>query len=313
VRLQPVRVTRPRFGAIHSAVPHPLPAAGFGSFAAVAEPIPVDRLVRLGLTLYEARTYVALVRREASTPAEVSRLAGVPRPRIYDVLESLVGKGLASLRPGPTAKFVATPPDRVVAVLMGAHHDRLTALEDDARDVVDELRPAYQDGMQLTDPLDYIEVIRSTAAVGARFNDLQESVEREMLVFSKQGPVAVPVVENVVGLKLAARGVLRTIYEFAFLADERQLAGVRAFLDAGEQARFVEELPMKLGVIDERTVLFAMPDPIAGREDITTLVIEHPYLARALKIAFESVWTGGLTFDAACRRVGIRVPRTPPS
>jgi sugar-specific transcriptional regulator TrmB len=52
----------------------------------------VGRLVRLGLTQYEARAYVALIRRDASAPAEVAKVAGVPRPRIYDVTDSLVAK-----------------------------------------------------------------------------------------------------------------------------------------------------------------------------------------------------------------------------
>jgi len=38
-------------------------------------------------------------------------------------------------------------------------------------------------------------------------------------------------------------------------------------------------------------------------------VIEHPHLARTLKISFESVWADGVTFAQACRRLGIRVPR----
>jgi HTH-type transcriptional regulator, sugar sensing transcriptional regulator len=272
----------------------------------VGDPVSVERLVRLGLTLYEARAYVALVRRDASTPAELARLAGVPRPRIYDVLESLVGKGLATDRPGRTAKYVATPPERVAGQLMLVHRERVATLEGDARGLVDELRPAYQAGQLHTDPLDYIEVIRSPEALASTFTELQRTVGREMLVFSK-APVAVD--PDAVGLQLARRHVLRSVYEFSVLEDETQLAGVRAFLDAGEQARFVEELPMKVGIVDERTVLFAMPDPIAGRNDVTTMVIEHPHLARTLKIGFESVWARGVTFSQACRRLGIRMPR----
>ncbi len=272
----------------------------------MGDPVSVERLVRLGLTLYEARAYVALVRRDASTPAELARLAGVPRPRIYDVLESLVGKGLATDRPGRTAKYVATPPERVAGQLMLVHRERVATLEGDARGLVDELRPAYQAGQLHTDPLDYIEVIRSPEALASTFTELQRTVGREMLVFSK-APVAVD--PDAVGLQLARRHVLRSVYEFSVLEDETQLAGVRAFLDAGEQARFVEELPMKVGIVDERTVLFAMPDPIAGRNDVTTMVIEHPHLARTLKIGFESVWARGVTFSQACRRLGIRVPR----
>ena len=274
----------------------------------MGEPLSVERLVRLGLTRYEARAYVALVRRDASTPAEVARMASVPKPRIYDVLQSLVGKGLAANRPGRTAKFIAAAPERAAAELVQAHRDRVAALEGDARHLVDELRAAYEDGRQHTDPLDYIEVIRSPEAIATRFNELQRSVEREMLVFSKP-PATVSIEDNVVGLELARRGVLRSMYEFSILEDQTQLDGVRAFLDAGEQARFVAQLPLKLGIIDERTVLFAMPDPIAGGTEITTLVIENPHLASTLKIAFQSLWATGSTFTKACHHLGIAARR----
>jgi sugar-specific transcriptional regulator TrmB len=274
----------------------------------MGEPLSVERLVRLGLTRYEARAYVALVRRDASTPAEVARMASVPKPRIYDVLQSLVGKGLAANRPGRTAKFIAAAPERAAGELVQAHRDRVASLEGDARHLVDELHAAYEDGRQHTDPLDYIEVIRSPEAIATRFNELQRSVEREMLVFSKP-PATVSIEDNVVGLELARRGVLRSMYEFSILEDQTQLDGVRAFLDAGEQARFVAQLPLKLGIIDERTVLFAMPDPVAGSAEITTLVIENPHLASTLKIAFQSLWATGLTFTKACQNLGIPTRR----
>ncbi|MGH7539935.1 MAG: helix-turn-helix domain-containing protein, partial [Gemmatimonadota bacterium] len=52
----------------------------------------LERLQRLGLTSYEARAYLALLRRDSSTAAETARLAGLPRQRVYDVLSSLVEK-----------------------------------------------------------------------------------------------------------------------------------------------------------------------------------------------------------------------------
>ena len=54
------------------------------------------------------------------------------------------------------------------------------------------------------------------------------------------------------------------MYEFSVLDDPVQRDGVHAFVKAGEQARFVLELPMKLVLMDERTVMFAMLDPVAG-------------------------------------------------
>src|SRR5947209_6648985 len=56
----------------------------------------IRRLTQLGLNSYEARAYVALAGRGSCAAADVARLSGLPRQRIYDVLASLVEKGLAS-------------------------------------------------------------------------------------------------------------------------------------------------------------------------------------------------------------------------
>jgi HTH-type transcriptional regulator, sugar sensing transcriptional regulator len=81
-------------------------------------------------------------------------------------------------------------------------------------------------------------------------------------------------------------------------------AGVRQFIEAGEQARFVEHLPLKLVIIDERIVMFGMEDPVAGASELTIMVIEHPELARLLKIAFDGVWSQGLTIDQLAEERG---------
>jgi sugar-specific transcriptional regulator TrmB len=270
----------------------------------VTEAIAVDRLVRIGLTQYEARVYVALIRRDGSTAADMARMTGVPRPRVYDVLDSLVAKGMAAQRPGHAAKYVATDPQQAMDRLVEVHEQRLAMLRGDARAAADELLPAFVEGNRHRDPLDYVEVIRDRDTLARRFDELQAAVTDEMLAFSKD-PAVVRVDQNVVGMKMAAEHVVRSVYEFALLRDPVRRAGVRRFLELGEQGRFVAELPMKLAIMDERIVMFALADPVAGRDDLTSVIIEHPDLATLLKVAFETVWRTGLTIDEACAKLGI--------
>jgi HTH-type transcriptional regulator, sugar sensing transcriptional regulator len=269
--------------------------------------IAMDRLIRVGLTQYEARVYMALIRRDGSTPGEVATLAGVPRPRIYDVLHSLAAKGLATERPGRTAKYLATPPAEAMELLLAAHRQQIDLLEADARALSDELTPAFQEGRAHDSPLDYIEVIRDPERLARRFVEMEGLVSREMLAFSKS-PAVLRVDRNTAGIELAATHTLRSVYEFSVLTDPVQREGVRRFVAAGEQARFVPELPMKLVLIDERTVMFAMADPVAGKDDLTTVIIDHPALAKFLKIAFEAVWETGVDIEKACRHLGIAYP-----
>lgn len=256
----------------------------------------VTALVDLGLTGYEASAYVALTRRGRATGAEVARLAGLPRQRIYDVLDGLVGRGFASVEPGRPARYTAVSPRDAIAALLTTHRSSLERLEREASETIALLTPTYRDGRDHDDPLNYVEVLREPAAIAARFAELEAGAEREILVFTKP-PYAVEPSENVAGLQLLERGVVaRSLYERSVYDDPAVVDAVRAFVDAGEQARVVDELPLKLVLIDGRVALFTMEGPVAGASDLTIMIVEHPSFARLLALAFEQAWERGEEF-----------------
>ncbi len=258
----------------------------------------VAQLTRLGLTSYEAKAYLTLIRRDSFTAAQVARQSGLPRQRIYDVLGSLVQKGLAVARPGNVVKYAATAPELAIDLLLTAHRDELSRMERDARGMVKDLKPAFEAGQAHTDPLEYIEVLRDRRAINERFAELQSAVKKEILVFTKP-PYATPPQENVEGLEVIETHEARSLYEFSVFDEPAVMRGVQKFVEAGEDARFVPELPLKLVIIDETIVMFGMEDPMAGSSELTIVVVEHQSLAKVLKTAFGAIWATGLTFDQA--------------
>jgi HTH-type transcriptional regulator, sugar sensing transcriptional regulator len=264
-------------------------------------------MVRLGLTTYEARAYVALVRRDSFTAAQVARQSGLPRQRIYDVLGSLVEKGLASTRPGSVVKYAAIAPELAIERLVAGRRAEVAALELDASEIVARLGPEFAAGQAHSDPLEYIEVLRDRGAINERFAELQAGVKDEILVFTKP-PYATPPQENVEGIEVTRTHVARSVYEFSIFDDPATTEGVRRFIEAGEEARFVESVPLKLVIIDEAIVMFGMQDPVAGPSELTIMVVEHPALATTLKLSFDTVWDRGLTFEQA---FDLRVKRRP--
>jgi HTH-type transcriptional regulator, sugar sensing transcriptional regulator len=56
---------------------------------------PIAKLVRIGFSEYEAKAYVALLRKSPVTGYELSKLSGVPRSMIYEVLGKLTVRGAA--------------------------------------------------------------------------------------------------------------------------------------------------------------------------------------------------------------------------
>ena len=263
-----------------------------------ASPRSVAELTQLGLTTYEAKAYIALLGRGSFTAAQAARQSGLPRQRIYDVLATLVEKGLASTRPGAVVKYAAVAPELALDRLVAAHRRQLEDLERAAKRAISELEPAYQSGLEHTDPLEYIEVLRDRGAINERFGELQASVKREILVFTRP-PYATQPQENLEGLEVTRTHRARSVYEMSAFDDPAFIAGVERFIEAGEEARFVESLPLKLVIIDEAIVMFGLQDPVGSGSVLTMMVVEHPSLAMALKTCFETTWAQGLSIDQA--------------
>lgn len=236
------------------------------------------------------------MRRDASSAAEVARLARVPRQRIYDVLATLVQKGLAKQRPGSPTRYSPVSPEFAIERLVIERREELDRLERSSREMIEALAPAFAAGRQERDPLDYIEVLRGRSAIHERFGELQANIREEILVFTKP-PHATPAQENLGGLEVSRKLRARSMYEYSALDDPDFAAGVRRFMKAGAEARFVEELPLKLVIIDENFVMFGMEDPVAGQSELTIVIVEHSALAKVLKVAFDAVWKQGVTID----------------
>jgi len=66
------------------------------------------------LNLYEAKIWIALLTKGSGTAGQLSDLAGVPRSRTYDTLESLERRGFVRLRVGKPAMYEAIPPSEVI-------------------------------------------------------------------------------------------------------------------------------------------------------------------------------------------------------
>lgn len=69
-----------------------------------------ELLRQLNLTQYEIKAYLALLKVEAVTAYQLGNLSKVPSGRIYDVVESLVAKGLVSVLPGTPRLIKAIDP-----------------------------------------------------------------------------------------------------------------------------------------------------------------------------------------------------------
>lgn len=261
----------------------------------------IHGLVELGITRYEAKAYLTLIQRESYAASELATEAGIPRQRIYDVLNSLVSRGLARDWPGPVTRYAATDPDTAIDRLLAVQRQALSGLESHSADLASALRDTWVVGREENAPLDFVEVLRDAGLLGARFRELQHEAARQLLTFAK-APYAMA--DNRVGLTATRRiadsgGDVRCVYESSLLDNAEVVAETLEFIGAGEGARVAADVPMKLCIADGHRALFSLTDPVAGGLTSTNILVEHSALATSLRYTFEALWAGAEPFEQA--------------
>jgi len=92
----------------------------------------IDKLVKIGFSEYEAKAYIALLRESPVTGYQLSKLSGVPRSMIYEVVGKLTARGAAmTLRTGGATKYAPVPAAEFLDQLHREHEELTDSLKDD--------------------------------------------------------------------------------------------------------------------------------------------------------------------------------------
>jgi sugar-specific transcriptional regulator TrmB len=93
---------------------------------------PIDKLVKIGFSEYEAKAYVALLRESPVTGYQLSKTSAVPRSMIYEVLGKLTARGAAmTLRKGNSTQYAPVPAVEFLDQLRREHEELTISLKDD--------------------------------------------------------------------------------------------------------------------------------------------------------------------------------------
>ncbi len=103
----------------------------------------VEKLQHVGLTEYEAKVYLALLNTHLSTATQASEKSGVPRTKIYAVLESLDSKGWVRVYSGVPILFKAVAPSSVFEKVKEDYAQLLESAQVALKDKVNGLKEKF--------------------------------------------------------------------------------------------------------------------------------------------------------------------------
>ncbi|MEV6605934.1 LuxR C-terminal-related transcriptional regulator [Kutzneria sp. NPDC051319] len=244
-------------------------------------------LVTLGLGERAASTYLALVSLGTSTSDELAAIVGHRPEQIRCSVEELLHVGLAG-RAGPDREhLVAMPPGPALDLLTRRREAELAAARVAAADTYRALRRDAVEGLE-----NLLEIIKGPA-VQDRIRQLEQSVRAEVRGLDSP-PYYTGADVNQTELDNLADGIrYRAVYAKTALERSEYLAdNVVVCVKAGEEARTLPDVPVKLLIFDTDCALVSLADMDNGIG--SALLIRPSSLLSALTGLFEVCWQAAL-------------------
>lgn len=251
----------------------------------------LEGLRRCGLNGYESAVYLGLVTDQGAKVAEISKRTGVPQPKIYQALDSLVEKGFCALGSDAVNRYRPIPPH----VALERFVNELDRQKGFARTLAGELDRILKsgEGRDLWAPP--VEVLKGLRQIEQVLVEHVDGAQREILCFCKGPQVSAPAVAHALR-RAGERGVRLSLlsdreYYETEPGQEEQAEIYRAL--PGDK-RELESVPTKMILVDRRVVLVAVPRVgIDGHsEDHMVQVLRQEGLVQHFLASFRHHWQG---------------------
>lgn len=248
----------------------------------------------VGLAPEEEDLYLRLLSTGAKSVRDLAREFQWGSARVRSVLKALESKGFVTQSPPPAKDYLPVAPNAAVEHLALRREEEIGR----ARSVAERLAADFRIKLQRTDPAELVEVVVGSEATGQRFAQLLSTARTEAVNISKPPYLSPPETHAPVEHALLARGVRsRVLYESAGL-ELMKITAIQRDLDAGEEARVLGELPMKLLIVDDKVALTPMASLDATKEP-ASLVLHAASIVSGLKLLFEMLWERAVPIGVA--------------
>jgi predicted transcriptional regulator len=251
----------------------------------------------LGVAARAEDTYRALLKAGPVTTGRLADLLGAGPDEVDAALRELHGLNLVRRDPGTPDCWHAESPEVTLASLVVQQQETLLERQRE----LDRVQAAVADLVRLSrsrgpgPALGVVEPVTDPAAARRRCAYLIRSVERQVLSLDKPScvpeatgaPAAAEIDDH---LALLDRGIeVRAVYERPALLEPGRFESLRRLVTAGEQARTVPSVPLKLMVFDGTAAVVHTvdsPDPAAP----AALFVHPSDLLNGLVALFQLVW-----------------------
>ena len=243
-------------------------------------------LREVGLGRYESAVYLGLLLDQTARVSEISKRTGVPQPKAYQALDSLVEKGFCTMGSGAVNRYRPVPPrDAMVGLL-----DRLAETRQRVQDLGERLEEIRREGQGRELWAPPIEIIKGLPQVERLVLERLEHATDEALFFARQPHL--PRVDIAAAITAFAQrgGRVRMLVEPGFLEDPDFPEECAKYRALPADFRMVDHLPTKMIILDRHVAVSSVTQ--AGGKPLD-LVVRHRGFVDHFVASFERSWSMG--------------------
>lgn len=257
----------------------------------------------MGLSAYEAATYLSLLKLGISGANHIGKDADVPYGKIYTVLESLAGKGFVEVQTSRPKKFRAVDPEIALDLFF---EKRKSEFEKEIKILKGFVEEAKQVLKTIPVQKRKDEVFWTTAITESEIRKFAVSIYGEVKksIYIIPPAFGMPIISSLLPeiSKAIDRGVkikLLGSHRFTVLSSMLSLLGEDSFgkFKKGVEIRLVQNFNSCFGIVDDSIVVLFQLHPLDNDRVLSVVKIWDAGLAKNLGKEFELLWNGGEEFD----------------
>jgi sugar-specific transcriptional regulator TrmB len=241
----------------------------------------VEDLKKIGLTEYEAKSYLALVKYGAMQGREIAKKSEVPPTRVFDTLKSLIDKGFVFQISQKPMAFQAVKTEVAVNGLIERRIENLKHLEKSIKESVEKLKkPATEEKIE-----EKISVVSGFEKMFSLVNRNTNNAKKELLVFSVGEKIPY-------STEIALRKAVKRGLKFRFIAsrcDKENIPYLKKLKSFGATVRYYRSENYSISIYDRKIVHIVVKSPSNPKERIMT-IFDNKDLAKAMFQWFEMMW-----------------------
>lgn len=249
----------------------------------------LQTLIDLGLTLRQAKVYLALAQSGMSTVKMISKVSGVNRPDIYRIMDKLQKLGLAEEIVDTPLRFAASPIQNAVSSLVDHKIKEVYELRQEARELIKrfgerEAETAIREGEKfvLVPGRERLSLWLKRAAENAQ-SSIDVVCSKE--AFPKRLSVMAEVYEKAMDRGVKIRWILEKTEDRNSWTEVQALTKNRFF-----KLRFLPKSPRERLALFDRKQVFVVTDAKKGALESSALWTNNPSILAIIKDYYELLW-----------------------